>query len=321
MDKEMLKRWKWVQTYQKTKNAGLTCLRCGISRPTLRKWWRRYQDHGLEGLKSQSRRPHSSIRKVQDLEHGWVMELRRKRKLGARRIANELRRLYDFSISLATIQKVLVKEQCSFLPRRKRSGQKTRRYNRSIPGDRVQVDVMKVRPGLYQYTAIDDCTRYRVLGLYPRRTAENSLDFLEKVLEELPFPVQRIQTDRGLEFFAYSFQEKLMEYHIKFRPIRPGSPYLNGKVERSQRTDKDEFYATVDLYDPELSTKLEEWQDYYNCFRPHLSLGNQSPWQIWLDKAAVTPLSEEIFATYDESRETIRDQDYAWDSRYQKLKR
>lgn len=281
----------------------------------------RYQKQGLEGLKSQSRRPHRSVRKVLELQTGWILELRKARRLGARRIANELRRLYDFSLSPATVQKVLARQLCSILPRRNRQRKGRRRYNRPIPGDRVQFDVMKVGPRLYQYTAIDDCTRYRILALYPRRTAANSLDFLEKVQGEIPFPIQRIQTDRGLEFFAYAFQEKLMEYHIKFRPIRPGSPHLNVKVERSQRTDLDEFYATVDLSDPELPVKLEAWQDYYNCSRPHGSLGNRTPWEVWLDKAAITPLSEEVFYAYDESRETIRYQDYTWDMRFKKLKR
>ena len=111
----------------------------------------------------------------------------------------------------------------------------------------MQLDVCKIAPGLYQYTAIDDCSRFQVLGLYPRRTAANTLAFLEQVLEEMPFPVQRIQTDRGQEFFAYKVQEQLQAWRIKFRPIRPRSPHLNGKVERAQRTALEEFWATVDL--------------------------------------------------------------------------
>ena len=107
------------------------------------------------------------------------------------------------------------------------------------------MDTCKIAPGLYQYTAIDDCTRIRVLALYKRRSAANSLLFLEKVIEDFPFPIQRIQTDRGREFFAYTFQEKLMEYGIKFRPLKPASPHLNGKVERSQRTDLGEFNASM----------------------------------------------------------------------------
>ena len=98
-----------------------------------------------------------------------------------------------------------------------------------------------------------------MLAIYPRRTAANSLLFLERVIEEMPFPTQVIQTDRGREFCAYCFQEKLMEYGIKFRPIRPASPHLNGKVERSQRTDLEEFYPTVDLKSPALSQQLQDW--------------------------------------------------------------
>lgn len=37
-------RLHWVQMYERTQNANLTCQRCGISKPTLRKWWQRYQE-------------------------------------------------------------------------------------------------------------------------------------------------------------------------------------------------------------------------------------------------------------------------------------
>ena len=103
------------------------------------------------------------------------------------------------------------------------------RYQRPIPGDRVQMDTCKIAPGIYQYTAIDDCSRYRVLDVFNRRSAANTLIFIDKVIEEMPFPIQRIQTDRGTEFFAEKVQRKLMDYGIKFRPNKPGSPHLNGK--------------------------------------------------------------------------------------------
>ena len=50
--------------------------------------------------------------------------------------------------------------------------------------------------GIYQYTSINDCTRYSVLRLYKRRTAPNTMDFIDYVFDEMPFPIQRIQTDR-----------------------------------------------------------------------------------------------------------------------------
>ena len=132
------------------------------------------------------------------------------------------------------------------------------------------MDTCKIAPGIYQYTAIDDCSRYRVLDVFNRRSAANTLIFIDKVIEEMPFPIQRIQTDRGAEFFAEKVQRKLMDYGIKFRPNKPGSPHLNGKVERSQRTDKEEFYSTVNLNLDELKNEtLPEWQHYYNWQRAH----------------------------------------------------
>ncbi|CAK1708128.1 transposase [Vibrio crassostreae] len=73
----------------------------------------------------------------------------------------------------------------------------------------------------------------------------------------MPFPIQRIQTERGREFFADKVQKQLMTYGIKFSPNKPGSPHLNSKVERSQKTDKTEFYPTIDV-----SVGPENWTCY-----------------------------------------------------------
>jgi transposase InsO family protein len=182
------------------------------------------------------------------------------------------------------------------------------------------MDTCKIAPGLYQYTAVDDCTRIRVLALFNRRTAANSVQFLELALEEFPFPIQRIQTDRGREFFAYCFQEKLMDYGIKFRPVKPASPHLNGKVERSQRTDIEEFYATVDLKAPDLSQQLQSWQDYYNQHRPHGSLGGRTPWQVWYERTSITPFTDEVETKYDRSAERLRHPVYRIDQQLMQTK-
>ena len=57
-----------------------------------------------------------------------------------------------------------------------------------------------------------------------------------------------------------------MEYGIKFRPVKPASPHLNGKVERSQRTDLEEFYPTVNLRAEDLAGRLDDWQSHYTSF-------------------------------------------------------
>lgn len=302
MNDEIKKRLKWIQLYEETGDAGLACRRCGISRPTLRKWLRRYQEQGEAGLSSQSRRPkHVSNRKVFEKEEQLILEMRRNRYLGARRIQTELKRLYDCDLGLATIQKVLRRHDVPSLKRKRRTPH-DHRYERPVPGDRVQMDTCKIAKGLYQYTAVDDCSRFLVVALYPRRTAANTIHFIDRVVEQMPFPIQRFQTDNGREFTAYKVQDLLLDWGIKFRPNRPAAPHLNGKVERAQKTVLDEFYPTVSLQDLDLDDGLEQWQFYYNWQRVHGSLG-KSPMDRCCELLEKTPLSEDVYPLFDESRE------------------
>jgi transposase InsO family protein len=309
----------WVRTYERTGDAGLTCRRCGVSRPTLRKWWRRYREGGEVALHDRSRRPHRSpARKVGQAEEERIITLRRSRKLGIKRLRNELIRQHGLRLSVDTIHKALRRRGLNQLKRprliRKTGG---KRYARPVPGDRVQMDVCQIGPGLYQYTAIDDCSRYQVLAVFPRKTAASTLAFLDQVFEEMPFAIQRIQTDRGQEFFAYKVQERLRDWRIKFRPIRPRSPHLNGKVERVQKTALEEFWPTADLDDPELHDRLAEWQHFYNWERPHDSLGGSAPIDRVCERLQDAPLGEDVEANYDVTKEYILPRQ-AWPERRQR---
>lgn len=144
--------------------------------------------------------------------------------------------------------------------------------------------------------------------------------FLERVIEEMHFPVQRIQTDRGREFFAYKVQERMLDWGIKFRPVRPASPHLNGKVERSQKTDLEEFYAIQDLSDPELSDRLDEWQHYYNWERPHGSLSGKTPMERYCELSSHTPIQDDVDKLFDPSKERIREMNYRKDLELSRLK-
>lgn len=321
MDEVVKARLKWVELFIKTGDAGFVCIRCGISRPTLRKWVNRYSKEGIQGLEDRSRKPINSPNKIinSDIENK-ILTLRKNRNLGVRRIQSELIRLFEIKLSIATIHKVLKNSNAKPIVKLKRK-KKFKRYQRPIPGDRVQIDTCKIKPGIYQYTAVDDCTRFRVLEIYMRRTANNTLLFLDKMVEEFPFPIQRIQSDRGLEFFAQKVQLKMMEYCIKFRPVKPASPHLNGKVERSQKTDLEEFYAITDLSNFErLREELGCWQFFYNWQRPHGSLGGKPPSQFDSKVYEKTPLQEEVCANYDISRERIQEAVYADELASRRLK-
>lgn len=98
-----------------------------------------------------------------------------------------------------------------------------------------------------------------MLGLYPKRTASNAVHFLDNLmLEQLPFPLERIQTDRSAEFFGATLQDPLQRYRIKFRPNRPRSPHVNNEIKRPQQTDRTELCLSTDLADPDIFPK--EWQ-------------------------------------------------------------
>jgi transposase InsO family protein len=178
-----------------------------------------------------------------------------------------LQRLHGVRLSAATVHKVLVQHGLSVLPTRKRSRHKPKRYNRPVPGDRVQMDTCKIRPGLYQFAAIDDCSRFLVAGVARHRNAKSTLAVLDQVLDEMPFSIQRIQTDRGAEFFAEGVQRRLMDEAIRFRPIPPRSPHLNGKVERVQRTVLEEFWDAADSKAADIGEQLAQWVSYYNWHR------------------------------------------------------
>ncbi|MBL0941453.1 MAG: transposase family protein [Alphaproteobacteria bacterium] len=141
------------------------------------------------------------------------------------------------------------------------------------------------------------------------------------MVEQFPFPIQRIQSDRGREFFAYKVQEKLMAYSIKFRPIKPASPHHNGKVERSQKTDLEEFYPTTYLSNFEvLKEELKAWQLFYNWQRPHGSLGGKTPSQQCSELGDKTPLWDEVIVAYDRKKEHIQAQNYQAEMTIRKLK-
>jgi transposase InsO family protein len=107
----------------------------------------------------------------------------------------------------------------------------------------------------------------RILRTYDRLNQKTAIQFVDYVLERLPFQVQVIQTDNGSEFGS-QFHYHVLDKGVGHRYIRPRTPRLNGKVERSHRIDAEEFYRLLDgavIDDAKVfNNKLREWEDYYN---------------------------------------------------------
>src|SRR5678815_869468 len=88
-----------------------------------------------------------------------------------------------------------------------------------------------------------------------------------QILRRLPFRVHVVQTDTGAEFQSH-FHWHIEDLDIRHVYVRPRTPHLNGKVERSHRVDDQEFYQLLDQDGVSddihlFNEKLREWEDYY----------------------------------------------------------
>ena len=169
------------------------------------------------------------------------------------------------------------------------------------PGQRVQIDVKHVPSACivgcegekyYQYTAIDEFSRFRYLEAFPEANTFTSAQFLEHMLKAFPFKVECVQTDNGFEFTKRFggdknsptlFEASLKQRGIRHKLIRPFTPRHNGKVERSHRKDNEYFYATHKFYSfDDFKAQLAVHSRKYNNF-PMRPLKWQSPKKVLLD--------------------------------------
>jgi transposase len=149
MDKLQKTRLGWIKLYEELRDAGVVCRRCGISRPTLRKWLQRYKERGIEGLREHSRKPHNSPKRIPEQQREIIITLRSERKLGVRRIQSEIKRLHNICSSLATIHKIFQQSKIPYLQKKRYYRKQAKRYSCKLPGERVQMDVCKIANGLY----------------------------------------------------------------------------------------------------------------------------------------------------------------------------
>ncbi len=131
----------------------------------------------------------------------------------------------------------------------------------------------------YQFTAIDDATRIRALIIYQKHNQESANNFNDYVLDKFPFRIHTVRTGRGHEFQA-KFHWHVEDKGIRHAYIKPRSPQLNGKVERSHRTDQEEFYQLLKYTDDvDLNVKLAKWEEFYKINRPHGAHDGRTPFE------------------------------------------
>ena len=293
---DIRRKTKVLEHAKQCGNVSHTCRYFGISRDTFYRWKRQLESDGLEALINSKPCPQNPKIRVPREVEDKILHIRREFGLGQLRISWYLERHYGIKVSPNGVYGVLKRHGLNRLPAGspKRSPSTYKRYEKQVPGHQVQIDVkflfFKDRQGRrikrFQYTAIDDATRIRALKIYRKHTQANAIDFLNYVTEKFPFRIKYVHTDNGHEFQS-KFHWHAEDCGIIHRYIKPASPHLNGKVERSHLTDKHEFYQLLDYTgDRNLKKQLAHWEAFYNCHRPHGSLKGKTPYEILKMKLA-----------------------------------
>ena len=295
--KTIARKMKILDYAKEIGNVSKACRYFGISRDTFYDWKRSLEKNGVEGLinKKPGFVPGSCPWRIQGETEEKILYLRKTYHFGPQRISWYLERYHG--IIIKGVYSVLKRNGLNRLPasERKRSiPSKFTRYEKQTPGHHVQIDVkflfFKNSVGKnikrFQYTAIDDASRIRALKIYKKHNQECAVQFVDYVIKKFPFRIMMIRTDNGHEFQA-KFHWHVEDMGIRHVYIKPGTPRLNGKVERSHRTDENEFYQLLEYKgDVDLEAKLEEWEKFYNLHRPHGAFNGMTPFEVLRKKIA-----------------------------------
>ena len=260
-----------------------------MHRKTIYRWREKY-DGTAQSLKNKSRRPHSHPNEHTKEEIKLIKNYKYKNKETGLVVLWIKLRKAGYTRSITSLYRVMQRIGIySKVPSKKKEYEPKPYEEMRSPGERVQVDVkyvpaksltkeVKEKDGrYYQYTAIDEYTRKRVLWASKEQSTSASTEFIKVIMKKFPFKIECIQTDNGFEFTnrlnwqgtkkKTMFEKKLEELGIKHKLIKPKTPRHNGKVERSHRKDQERFYYNkVFCSFEDFKSRLKYWEKEYNNF-------------------------------------------------------
>ena len=195
--RDIAKKIRVLQHAQEAKNISKTCRYFGISRQCFYDWQKAYHQYGEKGLINSKPCPENpALRVPPDIEEK-ILYLRKTYHFGQLRISWFLERYHNIKVSAGGVHGVLKRNGLNRLPRNTKTRTiQTHRYQKQVPGHRVQIDVKFLTPlafqgkriRRFQYTAIDDATRIRALKIYSRRTPAKCHRFRWLCSLKVPLP-------------------------------------------------------------------------------------------------------------------------------------
>ena len=287
-------------TYAKKHGVTKAAIRYHTYRQYIYRWMKRY-DGTLQSLEDRSHRPNSHPNQHRPDEIKLIEDMRRRNPHVGLVVFWVKLRQRGYTRSISGLYKCLQKrnQMPVKLPNPKYIPKPYEQMK--YPGQRVQIDVKFVPAsclvgdagfdgGYYQYTFIDEYSRFRYLEAFRDHSSYSSAQFIRHCVKKFPFIIECVQTDNGSEFTNRMnnsktvrptlFQKTLEELGIQHKTIRVFTPRHNGKVERSHRKDNEYFYASHKFYSfDDYQAQLAVWQNKYNNF-PMRPLNWRSPKQV-----------------------------------------
>ena len=283
---------KYAEKYGVTKAA----IRYKTNRQYIYRWKNRY-DGTLQSLADKSHRPHHHPNQHTEAELKLITDMRRRNPHAGLVVFWVKLVQRGYTRSITGLYRVLRRQGNMAIkaPNPKYIAKPYEQMN--YPGQRVQIDVKFVPEAcivgdaagqkFYQYTAIDEYSRFRYIEAFEEHSTYSSAVFLKNMLKVFPFKVECVQTDNGLEFTnrlantknqsPTLFERTLKQCGIRHKLIKPYTPRHNGKVERSHRKDNEYFYATHKFYSfDDFKKQLAVHSRKYNNF-PMRPLNWKSP--------------------------------------------
>lgn len=259
-------RMKIKELYSKTHTIRQTARILSCSTSTVSKWLNR------DNLVNLSKAPKNPKRKIPYYVIEVIKSERIKTNYGRKRLQRYLKDKYNVVISTNTIKYYLNKFKLSKPIKQRARYKGVSYYNHSdlLPLEHFQIDTKEILDSktlprdiyksilfkklpLYQYTAIDVKTRMKFLGYAYNNNRTNALAFMKILNMHLRYHniKHRIyfQTDWGTEYGGPSTLTWLKLQNNFFEPmnitllkIRKRKWTDNAYVERTHRTDDEEFY-------------------------------------------------------------------------------
>lgn len=288
-----------VKLYRQTKDIGFVCRRYHISKASLMRWNKQY-DGTRESLTPKSHRPltpHPNAHTEEELK--WIRDYRRRNpNISICELYGKLREDKAYKRHPGSLYRVFVR-----LGYRKRveSTKKKSKHNGKYDtptklGVKWQMDVKYVPKScyvgtddeqFYQYTMLEEASRKRFIYAYKEQSSYSTVDFVKRAIIFFGYAPAILQTDNGSEFTHTSKTDRVHPLdvfcntsHIHHKTIRPRTPWHNGKVERSHRSDQERFYDYLKFFSfKDLQTQMKRYL-YRSNRIPMSVLGWRSPNQV-----------------------------------------